>query len=212
MAEFIDLTKKQFGRLTVLKRAENRYGRAFWVCKCGCPSGNIVIVDGAKLRNGETKSCGCYQAECRGKASITHGMTGTRLLREWDAMKRRCYNKNYHRYADHGGRGITVCDEWKNDSEAFCKWALENGYQDGLELERVDNDGNYCPENCKWATKREQANNKRSSIRVTIGGREQTLKQWCDEMNVDYKMVWQRVKKLGWDAHTALVTPKYSHK
>ena len=124
-------------------------------------------------------------------------MSGTRLYMIWQGMKARCYNVHNASYHSYGGRGITICDEWKNSFESFMKWAYENGYDDSLTIDRKDNDGNYEPQNCQWATMKEQANNRRSSIKITIGNATKTLSEWCEIFEVDFNTVNARYHAHG---------------
>ena len=202
----LNLTGERFGKLVAIKTiGKNKNGGYLWQCKCDC--GNEIIANVGNLKNGHTKSCGCLRVD-RCKTNFTkHGLEHTRLYGIWSDMRLRCYDEKniaYHRY---GGRGITICDEWKNDVKAFYDWATANGYKDSLTIDRIDNDGNYCPENCRWATVKEQASNRRSNILVTHNGKTQTMKKWANEVGTPYKVVWARMQKLGWSAERALTEP-----
>ena len=157
-----DLIGMRFGRLVVVRRAENnRHNRVMWECVCDC--GNITNpIEAGALRSGNTKSCGCIHSEQLRERVTTHGKKGTRLYRIWQGMLRRCDNpkrKDFHHY---GGRGISVCDEWRQFDE-FYKWAMANGYQEDLTIDRKDVNGSYCPDNCQWATRYEQTHNRRGA-------------------------------------------------
>lgn len=171
---FIDLTGQQFGRLTVVRRApeNNINGSAMWVCRCEC--GNTKTVCGSVLRGGKTISCGCYNRD----KQISHGGSHTRLYQIWINMRRRCTGEKEKDYPRYGGRGITICPEWLESFEAFQDWAMDNGYRDDLTLERNDNSGPYCPDNCRWATYEDQANNRRGNVIVTVEDETHTLAEW----------------------------------
>lgn len=158
MPKLIDLTGKKYGRLTVIERSGVRGGQSSWLCKCEC--GNKKVVIGKNLRRGLTTSCGCYHNELLSVRNTTHGLSKTRIYRIWRDMKNRCfYSKDKH-FKDYGGRGITICDEWKNSFESFYKWSDANGYSEKLTIDRIDNDGNYEPSNCRWITMKEQCQNR----------------------------------------------------
>lgn len=207
MSKVIDLTGQKCGRLTVIERyGSNNRGNAMWRCRCDC--GNEIVIRGSCLTTGNTKSCGCYRREQTISRSQTHGKSHTRIHYEWQNMKNRCFDKKDKSYPDYGERGITVCPEWlgKHGAENFISWAYNNGYRDDLTIDRKDPDGNYCPENCRWSTRKEQANNKRNNILVTYNGETKTLKQWCEELNLDYAITRQRIRRNHWSIEKAFTT------
>ena len=209
--KFIDLTGKKFNRLTVIRRAYDKDKHPAWLCKCDC--GNETVVLGTYLKNGRIKSCGCFRKEYlkekmnemnKSLGKETHGQTESRLYNIWCGMKCRCENKNYEHY---GKRGISVCDEWKNSFISFRDWAMQNGYTENLTIDRVDVNGNYCPENCRWVTQKEQMSNTTRNIKVTINGITKCVAEWCEEYGILQTTVYQRVTNFGWNYHDAIITP-----
>ena len=150
-----DFRGKRFGKLLAIEPTEERvHGKVMWRCRCDC--GNYCTVMSTRLASGHTKSCGCYNSEHTIETNTTHGGRHTRLYSIWASMKTRCLNPNSKTYHYYGGRGISICDEWKDNFSAFRDWALSNGYRDDLTLDRIDSDKDYSPENCKWSTWHEQ--------------------------------------------------------
>jgi hypothetical protein len=156
--DIIDLTGQRFGQLSVISRAQSKNG-ARWNCRCDC--GAKKIIQGGHLRHGSARSCGCRKPALIGQANSTHGETRTRIYKIWIGMKSRCYDEKHQAYAIYGGRGILICDAWRNDFPAFRTWALANGYAAYLTIDRRDNNKGYEPGNCRWATWKEQRANQR---------------------------------------------------
>lgn len=141
-----------------------------------------------------------------------HGMTETRLYRIWCSMKVRCYSKTNPRYKEWGGRGITMCAEWKDSFLAFYKWSVENGYNDELTIDRIDNNGNYEPSNCRWATLKEQANNTRRNHFITFNGETHTISEWSERLGIGRGVIKDRIEKLHWTPEQALSIPVLERK
>ena len=193
-----DLTGQRFGRLVVLGPAENASRKTYYDCQCDC--GNVKSVRADSLVAGLIRSCGCLKKEQDMKnltAAHTHKMSGTRLYEIWQGIKKRCYNPHDARYDRYGGRGIRMCAEWRDDFRAFHDWAMQSGYDETLTIDRIDNDGNYCPENCRWSNQQEQARNRSSNIMITIGNATKTLTEWCDIFQLDSKTILARYHRNG---------------
>lgn len=195
-SRFKDLTGQKFGELTVCSRAKNKGKHAAWNCLCSC--GAITVVSATHLISGHTQSCG--------HLSRSHEMTGTRLYRIWHGMKARCFFVDTTHYPYYGGRGITVCAEWSDSFEAFRDWALANGYRDNLTIDRIDVNGNYCPENCHWATTMQQGRNRRNNVFYDINGEVHTIPEWSRISGIKIHTIQQRLKR-GWNIERAVFSP-----
>ncbi len=208
MGKFVDLTGKKFGHLLVIKRVENdKHNNARFECVCDC--GNKSIVLGTSLTQGETRSCGkCKQPMNTKYSSYKNLPYWEEISTSYRAMKERCYRKNNSNYDRYGGRGIIVCNEWlgKNGRINFYNWAIENGYRKDLTIDRIDNNGNYEPSNCRWANIFEQANNKRNNLKITYNGKTKTLLQWSRIFGIKWVTLRYRILH-GWDIEKALTTP-----
>ena len=181
----------RFGKMVVIERSsESKYGERRWLCRCDC--GVVKTVPGSDLRSGKICSCGCLKHDT--KVRLTHGGSGTKLYEVFKTMHRRCESPSSNRYNHYGARGISVCEEWSN-FDAFREWAYTNGYSEGLTLDRIDNNGNYCPENCRWATAKEQSNNRRNSVWVEINGVRKTVAEWSNVSGISPYTLYSRVNR-----------------
>lgn len=194
----------KFGRLTITKRYR-KGNRTYIDAVCDC--GNTTSAREDHVKSGRISSCGCLSIEEKRTRMTTHGMTSTRLYKCWENMHKRCYLKSYKNFERWGGRGIKVCDEWLHKFEPFRDWALANGYDDTLSLDRIDNDGNYEPSNCRWATHSQQMSNRSTSENLNAMLNGKTLRELSDEYGIPYKTLWQRLRRCGMSLETALSKP-----
>ena len=199
MGSLIDLSGKRFGRLMVLEYI----GKAKWKCQCDC--GIVKAIDGHSLRRGHTISCGCRGRDKNNAARLIHGKTHTRLYQIWYGMKRRCYNEKDSSFKFYGLKGITVCPEWQHDYKCFEEWAETNGYENNLTIDRIDGNKGYSPDNCRWVSRKLQAENRSTSIFITLNGKTQTLTDWCKELQLNYSTTYTRIKRDGWSIGKALM-------
>ena len=201
ISEFKNLSGQRFGNLQIIKLVGTEKDKgAIWFCKCDC--GKTTKVVAKNLKSNHTKSCGCLRRISTVKKNTKHNESGSRLYGIWLGMKKRCTNKNEKSYIDYGGRGITVCDEWRQYT-TFRGWALSNGYKDDLTIERIDVNGNYEPKNCTWIPNSEQPKNQRNSKKMEVDGIVKTIKEWAILYNVKYTTLYSRIKK-GWKPEIAL--------
>lgn len=210
---FADLTNKVFQRLTVIRRAANSiYGSrsiVAWICQCSC--GNIITVSAAHLTAGHSRSCGCLSREVTGNRVRRHNHRSKRTPEylSWIGAKGRCFNLKNPAYKRYGGRGVTMCEEWKNDFSAFFK-AMGKRPR-GYTLERIDNDGPYSPNNCIWATHYVQGGNKRNNRLLTVNDETHHIAEWARRLNIDHRTLSCRLKS-GWSVEKTLLTPLLSGK
>lgn len=198
----LDLTGRVFGRWHVgayVRRPENT--NAYWVCTCDC--GNVREVAGYSLTMKKSLSCGCLQVERTSNANKKHGMSHTPLFAVWNTMKQRCSNPNSEKYPRYGGRGITVCEEWRSSFLVFYNWATESGYRPDLSIDRIDNNGNYEPGNCHWASDSLQANNKSNNLMVAFRGKLFTLSELSKTSGINYGALKARIRR-DWTAERAI--------
>ena len=203
-----DRTGQRFGRLTVIRyaglyKAPGGKTAGKWECLCDC--GNTHIVVGTTLANGDTVSCGCFVIEAQRLSHVTHGMSHTKAYRCWGLMKDRCENPKGKHFPEYGGRGITVCEEWRQSFEIFLQDMGEPPSPTHT-IERIDNDGPYSPTNCRWATRKEQARNTRRNVLYTYQGECLTLAEWAEKVNKPYKVLHHRISR-GWTVEETLTIP-----
>ena len=208
-----DLVGKTFGRLTVIKEVErNNRGERCFLCKCNCGNEKIIVGWRLTTKNKPTQSCGCLHKEIVSNTFKTHGDSNERLYHIYKGMINRCLNENDKSYKYYGGRGIKLCDEWLNDYELFKKWSLDNGYNELLTIERVDINGNYEPRNCRWATRKEQANNTRKNHLLEYNGKLYTMSELSELCGINYSTLRKRINDMGWSVEKAVSKKDYRSK
>lgn len=210
---------KKFGKLKVisLHHTKQKYSKNkgvkvkdgfayYYECECEC--GNVCVVEKYKLKSGHTKSCGCLKKEKISNLNYKHGMEKSRLYHIWQGVKRRCLNSNEIGYKDYGAKGITICDEWKNNSSIFIEWALNNGYNDSLTIDRIDNTKGYNPENCRWSTPAQQARNTKTNHLITYNNKTYCIAEWAEILGFSYNTLYNRINKYKWTIEKAFTTPQ----
>lgn len=200
-----NLTGKKFGMLTALSFERKKVGnfrrsKVYWKCSCDCS--NEILVEASKLIAGQV-SCGCAKGE-------KHGMSYTKIYRVWRGIIERCKDINNRNYQNYGGRGIDICERWEKSFSSFLV-DMGNPPTKNHSIERIDNDGNYEPSNCRWATRKEQMNNKRNNVFLEYNGKTQTLSQWADEFGLPLETLRVRINRYKWSVDAALTTPINSH-
>lgn len=202
----VDLSGKRFGRWTVLQEGEPRYSGKYrviyWICKCNC--GTVKNVCGESLKSGDSISCGCFHNEVTASINMSHGMTGSRVYRAWQNMLNRCRREKDEFWHCYGGKGITVCDRWK---------VFENFLEDmgeppvGFSLDRIDSDGPYSPENCRWATMEEQGRNRTNNVHFQFQGMSKTIAEWSGIVGIKRSTLSMRIYSYQWPIEKALTVP-----
>lgn len=212
MKKNIDLVGNKYNYLTVINYSHKKNKNHYWLCVCDC--GKEKAIRQNYLLSNYTISCGCYNKKKVKETHTKHGLHKNRLYNVWLSIKTRCYNKNFHSYYNYGGRGITVCDEWKNDFMAFYNWAMKNGYKEEIlkngknkwTLDRINNDSGYSPENCRWVDMKVQSNNTRVNHKITYKGETLNLKEMAKKYNLSVSRLSRRLSK-GWSIERAIEEP-----
>lgn len=208
----IDISNNRYGKLVAIERSTNISGKTAWKCVCDC--GNITYVSTSNLTCNRIRSCGCLKLEKLLERSTTHNQRHTYLYEVWKGIRQRCKNPKHPSYHNYGGRGIKVCDEWDKSFQAFYDWSYTNGYSTEnqkneklkLTIDRIDNNGNYEPCNCRWVDRKVQASNTRLAKLFTINGETKCLSEWCKLFGIKRNTIYRRIKN-GWTIEKALTTP-----
>ncbi|MFI2856871.1 hypothetical protein ACH6EH_06995 [Paenibacillus sp. JSM ZJ436] len=199
-----DLVGKKINMLTVLEKVSES-GYSLFLCECEC--GSQKIFRGKDLNQDKVKSCGNHYRDLIGEANSTHKKTNTRIYKIYRGMMMRCFDENSQSYQGYGGRGISVCSEWADTDGfmSFYNWSMENGYDETLTIDRIDNERGYSPSNCRWTTREVQQNNRRGNILFTHEGETKTLAQWCKILNLKYDTIWKRIYKYNFSFEKAIL-------
>ena len=211
---FKDLTGLRLAHCTVLSFAyKGANGKSYWNVRCDC--GKDFVAQGYNLTSGHTVSCGCYARNRLGNANKTHGFSNSRLYGVWLGMKNRCYGTNNPKYPHYGGRGIKICDDWLGESgfQNFYEWAMTNGYDENAPkgectIDRIDNNGNYEPSNCRFVNAKTQASNRRTNTVYEYNGEILTIGELSEKYNVPYDLIYKRIHDLEWGVKDAIEKPK----
>lgn len=188
-----DYTGQKFGRLTAIELDHTQRKHSYWKFKCECGSDLVLRVD--TVVSGNTKSCGCYNREAHRVQKLTHGFSKQKVYHVFYAMKSRCYDPSNVAFEYYGGRGIKICDEWLRSPSSFCEWAYANGYSNGLTIDRIDVNGDYSPDNCRWVSRKTQNENTRRNTWLTYNGETMILRDWCQRFNVNMATACSRIKR-----------------
>lgn len=182
------LIGKKFNMLTIIShKKKGKYNVNYFVCKCDC--GNTTEIRVSHIFHDNQKSCGCISRK------YENSVVGDAIYDTWNRMMHRCYDINHHKYPRYGARGVIICNEWKNNYDNFYNWAINNGFELGLSIDRINNDGNYEPSNCRWATRKQQMNNTSRNRYITYNNETHTLAEWCDILGIKYGTASSRLHR-----------------
>lgn len=213
----IDITNNRYGKLVAIERSTNISGKTAWKCKCDC--GNITYVSTSNLTCNRIRSCGCLKLEKLLERSTTHNQRHTYLYEVWKGIRQRCKNSKHSSYHNYGGRGIKVCEAWDKSFQAFYDWSYANGYSTEnqkdeklkLTIDRIDNNGNYEPSNCRWVDRKTQTRNMRTTRFITFNGQNKSVSEWCEIYGIKLQTFNTRIRN-GWSIEEALTKPIGSRK
>lgn len=203
------ILNSKIGSFTILEDVGVKKNSRFVLCRCDC--GVTKEVRLSDIKNGSSNNCGCKRKRMMSVKNITHGLSGHPLYRIWRGIIERCFYEKHKAFNRYGGRGITVCEEWRNDFVAFYNWAIANGWQPGLEVDRRNNDGDYEPGNCRCVTQLINSRNKSSNRFLTHNGVTMCMSEWAEKVGIDQNTIKDRLNKLKWSVEKAITTPLNSH-